>query len=346
MRRFRSPARLLFLLSLFLAPFGFATDSEGPLEKVADWKMHHARLGAAAAVLGDHLYVFGGSGGAAPIHQAERVDLRTGQSELLTARFLARRFHQVVEHEGKFWILGGQSYGRGDTMHEPAVEIYDPATNTVTRADDWPDPRGRAGAVKLGTDVLVIGGSRHVRSGAYTQTNTVQILDLTTGTWREGPPMPTPREAPAVLVGQFALVAGGYSRGNKHDAVEMFVPAEQGWKKLPKLGRTISAHSAAVLGRWLFLFGDFDDGSTVLAYELPTRQTTRIKPGFVETRQTTAITVGDRIYVIGGSALDTGYAGGLGSLRENRNFARVSGTERDLIQVFALRPAGDTAKTR
>lgn len=340
-----SVRRLLRPLVLFLfiaSSSGSVSAEEGPLVKVADYKLRQARLGPGAAVLGDHLYIFGGSGGGAPIYQAERVDLRTGSSELLSPKFIARRFHNVVEHEGRFWIFGGQGYERQDRMNETAVEIYDPATNTVTRATDWEHPRSKAGAVRLGPEVLVIGGSRHRKSGALSQTNTVDLLDLATGTWREGLPMPTPREAPAVAVGPFILVAGGYATRNKQDAVEMFVPAEQGWKKLPPLSQTVSAHSAAVLGRWLFLFGDYDESDRVLAYELPTRRTVRLKPGFTETQFSTALTHGDRIYVIGGQAQDSGRAGGLRA----RNAAQSGGSERDLVQVFALRPEGGAATTR
>lgn len=335
MRCFSPVARFLLLAALPAVAL-VAQTTEGPLVKVAEYKMHHARLGAAAAVLGDHLYIFGGSGGSAPIHQAERIDLRTGQSELINARFAARRHHNVVEHEGKFWIVGGQSYGKPGNLHEASVEVFDPADNTITRLPDNPDPRGKAGAVKLGHELHIIGGSRHAKSGAYSQTNTTRILNLNTGAWREGLPMPTPREAPAVQVGPFVLVAGGYSRGNKHDAVEMFVPDEQVWKKLPNLGRTISAHGAAVLGRWLFLFGDFNDSTVVLSYELPTRQTQRIKTDFTPTQFATALTAGDRLYVIGGQAQDYGRGGG----QSARNAAQAGGTERDIIQVFALRPVG------
>lgn len=343
MPRLPFSARRFALLVLAVVSTAAAAGTEGPLEKIAEFKLHYARLGPGAAVLGDHLYVFGGSGGTAPIYQAERIDLRTGQSELLTARFIARRFHNVVEHDGKFWIFGGQGYERQDTIHEPSVEIYDPATNSITRAADCPDPRGMAGAVKLGGEVFVVGGSRHRKSGSFTQTNTTLFLDLATGAWREGPPMPTPRNAPAVAVGPFVLVAGGYASRNKQDAVEMFVPAEQGWKKMPKLSQAISAHAAAALGRWLFLFGDWDEGDKVLAYELPTRQTARLKiAGLAETRYATALAAGDRIYLVGGMALNAGFAGG----GRNINFAVSPGTERALVQVFALRPAGDDAKTR
>jgi hypothetical protein len=309
-----------------------------PLNKVAEYRLKFARMGAALAPLGDHLYIFGGSGGSEPIYQAERLNLATGESELLPARFLSRRFHDVVEHEGKFYLFGGQGYALPSELLEQRLEVYDPATQTVTLLDDVPEPRQHAGAVKIGTDVYIIGGGRHRANGSYSQTNAVQIYDLTTGKWRAGPAMPTPRECDAVAVGQFVLVAGGYASRNKQDAVEMFVPAEQGWKRLPKLGQPISAHASAVLGRWLFLFGDFDDGSTLLAYDLPTRKTTRLKTNFTETRFPSAITVGDRIYIVGGAALDTGYAGGQGIVRQNRNFARADGTERDLVQVFALAP--------
>jgi hypothetical protein len=325
--------RFCWLLLSLTGLTAAAIANDGPLQKVAEYRLHQARVGAAVAALGDHLYVFGGSGGSAAVYQAERMDLRTGEVELLSPRFVARRFHNVIEHEGKFWIFGGQSYQRPATPHEAAAEIYDPVTNTVTRAADCPDPRSKAGAVKLGEEAFVIGGTRHRNSGSYAQTNTSLLLDLRTGNWREGLPMPTPREAPAVAVGPFVLVAGGYASKNKHDAVEMFVPGEQAWKKLPKLNRTISAHSAAVLGRWLFLFGDFSDGRVVLSYDLPTRETRRIDSGFTATQFSTALTYGDRIYVVGGAGEDFGQAGG----GRARNLAQSGGSERNLVQVFALR---------
>jgi N-acetylneuraminic acid mutarotase len=283
----------------------------------------HARQGAAAASLGDYIYIFGGSGGSAPIYQAERLDVRTGEVQLLTPHFLPRRFHSVVEHQGRFLLLGGQGYALPGGVLEDTIEVYDPGTNTVERIGRMPDPRQNAAVVRLDGDVLVIGGGRRRPNGSYTQTNDVQVMDLNTGRWRTGPTMPTPRESTAAVVGRFVIVPGGYASRNSLKTVEMYVPEEKAWKRLPDLEYPASAHATALLGRWLFLFGDFNVSEQVLAYELPSRRTQRIKPGFIEARRCTALTHGDRIYVIGGSA---------------RHSMNPAGTERDLIQVFTLNP--------
>lgn len=318
---------------------GFAAGVEAsapaePLRKAAEYRMQYARLGAAAAVLGDFIYIFGGSGGRDAIHQAERLNVRTGVTELLPPRFRARRLHNVVEYGGRFLIFGGQGYQLPGRVLDDVIEVYDPATQTVTEIGKMPRPLAMAGAVMVDREVYFIGGGIYQNQSSYGQTNRVEIYHLDTRAWRQGPPMPTARQSPAVAVGQFVLVAGGYSRRNKREEVELFIPAEQVWKKLPALSRPIGGHSAAHLGRWLFLFGDYDESDMVLAYDLSTRRTTRLKPGFADVSFSAAVTQGDHIYVIGGQAHDSGYAGG----GRNLNFAIAGGSERNLIQVFALQP--------
>lgn len=310
-------------------------DPGSPIIKVADHHMTHARHGAAVAAQGDYIYIFGGSCGGEPVYEAERLNIHTGKVELLTPRFLARRYHNVIEHEGKFHIFSGQSDQRqARNMHETTIEVYDPVTNEVTQRGEMPDPRIDASVAKVGHEVMIIGGSRHRQAGAYAQTNETTFYDPATGAWRPGPPMPTPRESQAVAVGQFVIVPGGHARRNRLKTVEMFVPQEQGWKKLPDLGMPISGHSAAYLGRWIFLFGDYQESDLVLAYELNTRKTIRIKPDFADVRASAAVTHGDRIYVIGGASENSGQAGG--GRNYNMAFSRTS--ERELIQVFALNP--------
>lgn len=308
--------------------------ADSPLIKVAEHKMAHARLGAAVAVLGDHIYIFGGSGGGAAIAEAERLDTRTGKLEVLRGRFLARRYHSVVEYEGKFHLFGGDGYTLPGRAHEAKIEIYDPVEGTVTLAGEMPRPRAKAGTVMIGREAWLIGGVKHRGDRSFSQTNEVEIFDFETGQWRQGPPMPTPREAPAVVVGAFVVVPGGYASRNKIDAVEMYVPREKVWKRLPALKPPVSAHSAAFLGRWIFLFGDYDESDMVLAYELSSRKTTRLRPGFTDSRSSTAVVHGERIYVIGGNASDSGASGG----RRARGGTIYTGSERELIQVFALNP--------
>lgn len=336
---FRRPLAWLAAITALVA-ISHAADTKSPLIKVADIPMQRARMGAAIAPLGDYLYIFGGSGGGAPIYDAERLDLRTGKTEKIEGTFLARRHHGVFEHGGKFYLVGGDGYALPGRAHEDTIEVYDPATGKVTPAGKMPRPRARFGTVKIGNEGWLIGGTKHKDGRYYAQTNEVEILDLPTLVWRQGPPMPTPRDAPVVVVGAFALVPGGYASKTSRDEMEMWVPAEQVWKHLPKLGQTVSTHSAAFLGRWVFLFGDYEVGEQVLAYELSTRKTTKIAPGFLNTRRSAALTLGNRIYVVGGEAVDAGPAGGRnGGSVNNVGNTTYAGSERAVIQVFELNPA-------
>jgi N-acetylneuraminic acid mutarotase len=335
MLRVTVPRILVPLIALWAGASAVAQKStDSPIVKVADHPMQHARLGAAAVLAGDYIYIFGGSGGGAAIYKAERFDLRTGKTEELRGDFIARRFHSAAEHDGKFYIFGGEGYALPGRAHERKIEVYDPATGTVTISGEMPRPRAKAATVRLGNEVWLIGGDKAKDGRSMAQTNEVEILDLTTMQWRQGPAMPTPRATSAAVVGTFIVVPGGYASRTTHDEVEMYVPQEQGWKRLPALAETISAHSTAQLGRWLFLFGDFENTDRVLAYELPTRKTTRIKPDYVDARGTAAIATADRIYVIGGSGKDSGM---LGSSR-GVNQAVTRGTERAIIQEFKLNP--------
>ncbi|MBI5422548.1 MAG: hypothetical protein HZA32_00580 [Opitutae bacterium] len=336
---FRSCLLRIIVAASALLTVAQAADSKSPLVKVADIPMQRARVGAAIAPLGDYLYIFGGSGGGAPIYDAERLDLRTGKTEKIDGTFLARRYHGAFEYQGKFYLVGGDGYALPGRSHEDNVEVYDPATGKVSLIEKMPRPRARFGVVKIGNEAWLVGGTKHKEGRSYSQTNEVEIFDLAKLEWRKGPPMPTPRDAPVVVVGAFAVVAGGYASGTTLDEVEMWVPTEQVWKHLPKLGQPVSSHSAAFLGRWLFLFGSHDVGDQVLAYELSTRKTTKISPGFLNTRRSIAITLGDRIYVVGGEAVDTGPAGGRnGGHVANSGNTTYAGSERATIQVFELNP--------
>jgi len=295
------------------------SSAAAPLVKVGEFDLLHARQGAASIALGNYIYVFGGAATGAITH-AERIDTRTNQVEVIGSAFLPRRYHGVLEHDGKIYLFGGQGYGLPDDPYERAVEIYDPATGSITQGAPMPRPRSGMAVAKHGNKAYLIGGTKK-KDIHRAQTNDTDIFDFATGRWSEGLPMPTPRESRAVTIGDLILVVGGFRVPKAVSNVEMFVPAENVWKALPPLNRTVSAHSLAFLGEHLFLFGDYDRLDSVLAYNLRTRRTAKLDPAFKGARHTTATVCQGRIYVMGGN-LDTGTA-----------------DEQRLVQVFAPNPA-------
>lgn len=311
-------ALALLCFALCPAPGAAASPNQVPLRKVGDFHLKHARVAAAAVALGENIYVFGGSAPGA-VTVVERFNTRTHEVVELTRAPRPRRFHEAIEHDGKIYLFGGQGYGLSGNPHEHGVEVYDPATNQVTQAAIWENPRSSAAAAKVGDKVWFFGGSvLHDRRRA--QVNTTEFYDFATGRWSAGPNMPTPRESEAAQVGDFILIPGGFRGRRGVTEVEMFVPSDGSWRTLPPLSRRVSAHSLAFLGEHLFLFGDYDQLEQILAYNLHTRESLVFKAGLKGARHSTTVVVGDHIYVIGG------------------NTTTESGTERDYIQVFALNP--------
>ncbi len=319
--RLPRPSQVAVAILLLLSPLA-ALAANTPVVRVATWKLQAARMSPAVAVHGNFLYVFGGGAGGAPVYQAERVDLTTGKSELLGPKFIGRRFHNALEYGGTIYLFGGSKFSGDPT--KLVIEIYDPATGQLTEGRNMPHIRSGMSAVVMGDTALFFGGRKFVRSGVFSQTNEGSAYTFGTDSWAAAPAMPTPREnAGSAVVSGFFVVAGGSSSSGKLTEVEMFVPAEWGWKRLPPLSSPTSNHAMVYLGNWLFLFGDREDPAQVLAYDLRTRKSASVKVDFLPARNAVAVRAGDRIYVVGGES----------------TAERSRGSERDDVQVFELNPA-------
>ena len=187
-----------------------------------------------------------------------------------------------------------------ETSFETNLEIFDIATAEIRYGTPLPTPRISAAVVSTVGRVYVIGGLRLVGRAAA-QTNLNEIYDPETDRWSAGAPMPTPRQANAVMVGDFVLIPGGTLHGAALPKVEFFIPQRNSWMILPDLCKPMGSGSVVHLGNYLFLFGSFGADDRVVAYDLRDRTSRMIKPGFKPARHTAAIAHDGLIYVIGGS---------------------------------------------
>jgi hypothetical protein len=316
--RFLAAALGAFLLAV---PVSRGAEALAPsLKKSGEYHLLTARLGAAAITVGDAIYIIGGSATGATA-DIERFDLRTQKVERITNQILPRRYHSVVEYDGRIYIFGGQGFGSRAERFEAVVEIFDPATRTLSQGTKMPAPRAHMAGARLGAMVCLAGGTKMKNESEVVHSNELDFYDLKTNTWTKGPPMPTTRESQGLAVGNFLIVPGGFRGSSRLAEVEMFVPQELAWKALPSLSRKVSGNSLGQLGSYLFLMGDYSDMQSVLAYDLSTRKTFELKvPEFKGARHTTAAVAGGSLYVIGGTLSDGDAA-------------------LDLIQVFTLAPA-------
>ncbi len=304
-----------------------------PLVKVGEHTMRTPRFGPAAVVHGDAIYTIGGAAGPSGAESSiERFDVKTGRSEAFTELKQPRLWHNAVLVGNKIYVLGGSvPTSRTDSNGGPrtglalddSVEIVDVETRQVTAGPRMRAGRNQFGCVVAGGKIYVIGGM-HAGTMRAAATNTVDVLDLATGKWSAGTPMPTPRLPAAALVdGGFIVVPGGYTGTRALDVVEVYDPKRNTWSTLPPLARSRSAHSIVFLGSHLFLFGDYSDPQELLAYNLKTKNSEIFTLGYTPARHNAVVKHGEKIYVIGG--------------RAHRDDVGL-----DLIQVFALtatRPA-------
>ena len=115
--------------------------------------------------------------------------------------------------------------------------------------------------------------------------------------------MPGSRATDGVLVdGGFIVVAGGYNGFITSDAVYSFELRSGTWRTNTPLCRSMSAHSVAFLGSYLYLFGDYTAPELLLAYNLRTKASETFTLGYTPTRHTAVVVAEGRIYVIGGRA--------------------------------------------
>ncbi len=299
--------RFLGLTGIWLLSIASASSAESePLVKVGVFHLKSERYGAAAVADENHIYVIGGCNRSGILGDVERFSIDNHEVIQLAAKITPRRYFGAVMVDGKIITLGGQGYesfGNAAGL-EPDVELLDLTTGKVTKLTTMPTPRYYAASVLLGTKIYLIGGSTRnpdLHRSGYSQTNYTEIYDLKSNTWSKGAAMPTPREARATVVGDFILVPGGFAMGAAKACVEFYVPAENSWRTLPDLCETVSACSVAFLGHYLFLFGNFGAESHVIAYDLRTRKSQLIKPGFRAARHTAAVVQKDRIYIVGGN---------------------------------------------
>ncbi|HEU5472242.1 MAG TPA: hypothetical protein VFV67_16430 [Actinophytocola sp.] len=139
----------------------------------------------------------------------------------------------------RIWVLGGMD---DDGRPAPDVMIYDPAADRWSTGPALPEGVHHAAAAGDGSRLWIAGG--YVDSGSGHQpTAAVRMIDSATGTWSDGPPLPSPRGAGALAWDGSRLVfAGGV--GPSSLSGDVFALENGSWRTLGRL-TTAREHLAA-----------------------------------------------------------------------------------------------------
>ncbi|WP_162415709.1 malectin domain-containing carbohydrate-binding protein [Cyclobacterium roseum] len=168
----------------------------------------------------------------------------------------------VVEHRGKFYIIGGNTDGH-DGGYVPYFDSFDPKTGEWTVLEDAPRPRDHFFATVIGSRLYLASGRQ---SGGAEGTFApvlpeVDVYDFNTQTWStlpEGQNLPTPRAG--AIVNNYLdklIVAGGEvdTSSVALNTTEMFDPLSQTWQTLSTLNFARHGTQGIVSGKGLYVLG-------------------------------------------------------------------------------------------
>ncbi|HET7537631.1 MAG TPA: hypothetical protein VFJ90_14320 [Candidatus Didemnitutus sp.] len=283
-----------------------------------------ARFWHRAVLANGKIYVLGGRSEHAP-NGSESVPAVTAV-EVLRSSSPEARINAKVEANRAAVSGATANWSPSDdpiTDFENSVEILDLASRQISWGPKLPDARDQFACAVVDQQLFVLGG-RHRHGNGSSISNTTLVLNLASGQWIAGIPMPTARVTDAVVVtGPFIVVPGGYDGQNARTEVEAFNPSTQTWATVPPLCRATSAQTSAFLGHYLFLFGDYEHPNEILAYDLATKRSETFTLQYHRARHGAAAVHDGKIYVFGG--------------RERKEVEPI-----DTIQVFAPPPKKST----
>jgi hypothetical protein len=180
---------------------------------------------------------------------------------------VARYAFQAAVAGNKAYQAGGQT---ANNTPQPAVESYDPGTNSWTSLAPLPVALGQVSVGASGSKVYVAGGW----PGGTNVTNTLHIYDIPTNTWSLGAPMPTTpgteAAAGATLNGKF-YVMGGDDYNAALDTTYIYDIATNTWTTGAALPAARTNTYATAFNNKIYLFGGADSSfsavDTLFAYD-------------------------------------------------------------------------------
>ncbi|XP_021295609.1 acyl-CoA-binding domain-containing protein 4 isoform X1 [Herrania umbratica] len=187
-----------------------------------------ARYKHAAAVVGENLYIHGGSRNGRYLSDIQVFDLRSltwsslklkiesdadksednGLQEVLPGT----SDHSMIKWENKLLLLGGHSKKSSDAMIVHVLNLETHVCGVVETSGKVPVARGGYSVTLVGSKLIVFGGEDRSRK----LLNDVHVLDLETMTWSlvestQTPPAPRFDHTAAVHAERYLLIFGGCS---------------------------------------------------------------------------------------------------------------------------------------
>lgn len=210
------------------------------------------RVGPAAAVVGNKIYVIGGftrsTWSANPV--MEVYDINSGQWSTGPSKPTPCSWARAAVWHDKIYVFGGVGQG-----YFNVGEVFDPATNTWSSCASFSGGRYLQAVVTVDDKIYLIGGDRWDPRQIY---DDVQVYDPFTDSWTAKAPMPTAASnLDAVVVDNKIWVFNGSGLCRVYDI------AADRWEEKISTQNPASSFSVAYFNGFVYRFGGGSWGPTL-----------------------------------------------------------------------------------
>lgn len=261
-----------------------------------------ARQQVAVAKVGSFIYVVGGLSGWSTARTVEAYDPVVNQWRSAPMLPVGLHHAMAVNYQGELVVLGGWRRKGNDVNASYSDRVF------VLKSNGWQElarlrrPRAAGGAAVVDDKIVVVGGQGP--DGLIAQT---EVYDGASRSWRDGSPIPTPREhLGAAADDRFVYAVGGRDHVPEanSDALERYDPVEDTWTQLTPMPEARGSTGAAVIARRLVVVGGESPTGpvdTVDAYDT-TSDTWSEFPSLLTPRHGAGIAATEnRLFAIGGA---------------------------------------------
>lgn len=301
-------------------------------------KLSLGKYGHTSVSSGKNIYIIGGfkNSTASFTGSIEVFNAENHSISILSTQIVPRRYLGAVMVDSNIYIIGGEKHP-GDIPFNTSIiskttgifEKYDLRTNEIITLPEIPTARQYMGVVTINNKIYIIGGSQfksltsdhygHVmrygdgQSMRYSEDtvnpyihylflSSMEIYNINSNTWEEGPPMPTARQCNAVLYNNKIYIIGGFN-GRPLDNFEVFDIEKNKWEISEDAPVSMSAHSCIENNGSIYIFGDYDKQKRVLVYNTESKKWTNIDSNYEGSRHQSAVCINNAIYIFSGYVL-------------------------------------------
>jgi hypothetical protein len=226
---------------------------------LAPFEMHHMQ----PVAMGDIIYLLGALSCCYPreeiVNDIYAFDTQEGTWDVVGSLPVnrARGSAAAAAYGGKIYLLGGNVAGH-DGGAVSWFDEYDLQTGQWRQLPDAPNSRDHFSAVIVGDQLIAAAGRQTALPDPTSDpVLATDIFDFSSGQWRSGSPIPTPRAGVvSVAYDGHVIVAGGEinTSADALDVVEAYDVEADTWQVLPSMSTGRHGSGGGIVGSHLYMF--------------------------------------------------------------------------------------------